>query len=159
MQMQIIIDRFLRSEKSKTYKLSAYEKIILFILASYMGNKNTCWPSYKSLEIECSLSKRTLIRNIKLLEEKNILKVIRNKDCNNIYEFYPQVVSIGHYLVSIGHHEVVSIRHPNNINTNNIKNTGRLKNAHEVIKNAMLERSDHGSPLFEEMKNKKAHQD
>ncbi len=120
MQYQIIIDRFLRSEKSLPYNLSAYEKLILFVLASYMGNKSTCWPSLKSLVKYCSLSKMSLIRHISLLEEKGILKVTRNKNSNNVYEFYPQVVSVRDHVVSVRDH-LVPHRYPNNI-INNINN-------------------------------------
>lgn len=56
MQSQIIIDRFLRSESSYQYSLHAYEKLILFFLASYMGKKSTCYPSFKSLALACNLS-------------------------------------------------------------------------------------------------------
>lgn len=96
MQSQVIIDRFLNSANIKSYNLSAYEKLILFVLASMMGNKSSCWPSYLTLQEKCSLSKRTLFRNIKKLEQKKVIIVLRNKDSNNIYRFYPQVVTIGH---------------------------------------------------------------
>lgn len=120
MQYQIIIGRFLRSEKSLSYDLSSYEKLILLMIASYMGNKSTCWPSYKSLSKSCSLSVSTIKRNVFSLEKKQILKIKRTKNSNNIYEFYPQVVSIRHHVGS-HRHQVVSIRPPNIIN-NNINN-------------------------------------
>jgi hypothetical protein len=125
MQMKIIIDRFLRSDKSKEYKLMAFEKLVLLILASYIGNKSHCWPSYKSLAEDCSLSKSTLIRTIKSLENKMILKIERDKNMNNVYSFYPQILSTGSVTQTLGSVTgtpgVVSYRHPNNI-INNIIN-------------------------------------
>lgn len=87
MQMQIIIDRFLRSEKSKEYKLNAYERIILLMLASWMGDKLNCWPSYKSLSKDCSISHDSLSKYIMSLESKKLLFVKRNPNKNNEYEF------------------------------------------------------------------------
>lgn len=126
MQMQIIIERFLRDKKSHSFKLNAYDRIVMVMLASYMGNKNTCWPSYSSLAIDAGLSRRSLIRVIKKLEDLKIIKVIREQDKNNIYEFYPQVVTNGHYLVTNRHQLLVTNRHPNNINSNNIINNRSL---------------------------------
>ena len=122
MQMQIIIDRFLRSNKSKEYKLTSSEKLILFFLASYMGNKSHCWPSYKSLEEDSSLSRSTLIRAIKSLEKKLVIKIIKDKNMNNVYSFYPQILSTGGVMVTLPSvmvtPGVVSQRHPNNISNN-----------------------------------------
>jgi len=122
MQMQIIIDKFLRNVNSYQYKLNAYDRILMVILASYMGNKTTCWPSHKSLEIDCGMSKWTLIKSTKKLESLVLLKVIREKEENNIYEFCAQVVANSNYLVANSYQGVVAVSYPNNIIVNNIIN-------------------------------------
>lgn len=121
MQMATIIGLFIRSEKGISYKFSSNEINILFLLASYMGNKINCWPSIKSLILVSSLSaprvlsKSTLIRNIKKLESKKILLIKKEINKNNEYEFSDEVVSHRN-------HKVVSHRHPNIINNNIINN-------------------------------------
>jgi predicted transcriptional regulator len=92
MQMQIIIERFLRSEKSKEYKLHAYEKLILTMLASRMGDKLNCWPSHKKLSEDCSLSHDSLSKYITLLENKKLLIVIKKINKNNEYEFTQSIL-------------------------------------------------------------------
>lgn len=144
MQSQVIIDRFLNSANIQSYKLSANEKLVLYVLASMMGNKSTCWPSYSTLEIKCSLSSRTIMRNIKLLESKNIIDVVRSKNGNNIYKFYPQVVSISHPGVTHSHGGV-SISHTNNI-INNIKNIKGIS----IKKRSLAKTAEKPSPLLED---------
>lgn len=120
MQIQIIIKKFLRSEKSHSYKLSAYDRILMIMLASYMGKNATCWPSIKSLIKDCGMSKDTIIRSLRKLHKLGILKITRKKNKNNVYEFYPQVVAISDLKVAISDH-MVSDSYPNN-NINNINN-------------------------------------
>lgn len=84
---QIVIDRFLRNKFSHHYNLHAYEKLILFFLASYMGNKSICYPSLKSLAIDCNLSIDSIKRHIKSLEKKELIKVTRVFGRNNQYTF------------------------------------------------------------------------
>lgn len=88
MQTQIIIEKFLRSEKSRSLKLCAYERIILFMIASYMGKKKTCWPPYEDLMQDCGIgSKSTFNKFICSLESKKILVVERAHRKNNKYSF------------------------------------------------------------------------
>lgn len=161
MQKQIIIEHFLRSEKSYLYKLSCYEKIILIMLASYMGNKNTCWPSFESLIITCSISKRTLIRNIQSLEKKKMITVKRKKNQNNVYKFSSLILSLGieacknvgvtQALTGVSQTPTqVSHRHPNNI-INNINNNrvAQLKDYEGPVQSASK-----ASSLLENFMNK-----
>ena len=167
MQMQIIIDKFLRSEKSHLYKLSCYEKIILIMLSSYMGSKNTCWPSLKSLTTDCSISKDSLLRNTKSLEKKDLLTVKRIKNENNIYEFSSLLISIGSLAVQESNIILLSSRsqllpsrsqlpvvvadsHPNNI-INNINNNrvAQLKDYEGPVQSASK-----ASSLLENFMNK-----
>lgn len=85
MSSQIRVDRFLRSKLSHQYDLHAYEKLLLFILASYMGEKSMCYPSLNLLASECSISTDSVKRHINLLEKKKLIKVVRNIGRNNSY--------------------------------------------------------------------------
>jgi Helix-turn-helix domain len=87
MQMQIIIEHILRSEKMNILNVS--EKMVLYMLSSFMGNKTNCFPSRNELARVCSISVKTLDRTIKLLEEKNIIHIKRNHHTNNLYSFNP----------------------------------------------------------------------
>lgn len=84
---QIIIDRFLRNTISEQYKLNSTEKLIMVILASFMGNKDECFPSTKSLAIACGTSRRTVIKYIKSLENKSLIIVNRDFMSSNNYSF------------------------------------------------------------------------
>jgi len=87
MQMQIIIDRFLRSEKSHSLNLDSHCRIIMMMLASYMGTKNECWPSYESLMLDCGMAKATLSKSLKYLELSHIIYIKREYKKNNRYSF------------------------------------------------------------------------
>jgi hypothetical protein len=91
MQMQIIIDRILRDEKSNS--LTKNQKITIFMLASFMGNQCFCFPSIKELSRVTSLSKNTCLRTIDELERLNILYIQRNHRKSNIYTFEDSWVS------------------------------------------------------------------
>lgn len=125
MQMQIIIEKFLRSAKSHELHLTANQRIVLFILSTYMGKKKKCWPSLESLILDCGIPKRTLIRVIQSLEKLELLIIIRSINKNNIYEFDNLVVPPWHPTVP-PRHSTVPPWHSNNIN-NNINN-----NAHPI---------------------------
>lgn len=85
MQSQVLVDRFLRNEVSKQYNLNAYQKLILFYLASYSGSKTECFPAIQTLANDCNISNTSVTRNIKLLEQKNLLKVSRSRGMSNHY--------------------------------------------------------------------------
>lgn len=86
MQAQIIVDRFLRKEHSYPFMLNAYERILLVMLASYAGNKIDCFPSHQSLSKDCGMSTDTVKRNLKTLENKYLVKILRSTGSNNHYE-------------------------------------------------------------------------
>lgn len=93
MQSQIIIDRFLRSEHSHQYRMHSHEKLILFFLASYMGQKSTCYPSIKLLAIDCNLSIDSIKRSIKSLASKELIKVLRVSGYSNRYTFNLSIIN------------------------------------------------------------------
>lgn len=94
MQMQIIIDRFLRSEQSFKLELTCYDRILMLMLASFMGSKDHCYPSYESLILCCGMSKKIISRSIKNLERLGILEVTRAHRTNNIYRFLSSHVEL-----------------------------------------------------------------
>lgn len=94
MQMQLIIEKFLRSEKSKEYKLNSFDLIILVILASYMGEKDHCWPSKNTLARECGMSIDTVKRSLSKLKKLNIIYVECINNNQNTYWFNLEIVYI-----------------------------------------------------------------
>ena len=164
MQMQIIIDRFLRSEKSKEYKLNIYEKIIIVVLAGWMADKLNCWPSLKTLAENCSMSKDSLIRNISLLENKKLLLVTRKHNKNNEYEFTNLVLDSITNIVDNSKHGSRSQRHhgrsqlpedvahSDTIYINNNINNNISKSYPQAENYTPAKTAEKGSPLFEEMK-------
>lgn len=93
MPSQIVIDRFLRSKHSHQYNMHAHEKLILFFLASYMGKKSICYPSVKSLALDCNLSIDSIKRGIKALETKELIKISRASGYNNRYAFNLSIIN------------------------------------------------------------------
>jgi hypothetical protein len=93
------------------------------MLASYMGKKSTCYPSFISLGKDCRLHKNSLIRYTKKLEEKGLLKIVREYEKNNIYSFTNLILSgLSQRPGSLSQRpQVVSHRDPNN-KSNNINN-------------------------------------
>ncbi len=111
------------------------------MLASYMGKSSKWSPSFKTLMLDCSISKNSLIRNLKALEQKDLLIIHKEKNKNNTYEFSLLLIDTGieackECNIDIGSGasqrlgglsqapQVVSHRHPNNI-INNINNNKR----------------------------------
>lgn len=86
MQAQIIVDRFLRQGYSYPFMLNAFERLLLVMLASYAGNKTNCFPSHQSLSRDCGMSIDSVKRNLKSLENKYLVKILRSTGFNNHYE-------------------------------------------------------------------------
>ncbi len=128
---QVLVDRFLRNEISHQYKLNAYEKLILFFLASYMGRKKYCNPSFIRLAIDCSLSSDSVKRYIPAIEKKGLINVERRRGINNKYSFTEKLGAIStqcsEHLVAISTENQVLLasgvgaNSPTN-NSNNITN-------------------------------------
>lgn len=165
MQMQIIIEKFLRSEKSHSLKLNAQERILIFILASWMGNKNECWPSYEALMKDCGMAKPTLSKSIQKLKSLGIIEVIQKrkkgeyKKSNN-YRFSSSHLELENdYQVqndefSSSKYTNYQVQHVNSNNiSNNISNNKSFFNA-EAQKKDNTKKHDWAA-----MKNEKAHID
>ncbi|PWY56059.1 hypothetical protein DGG96_08980 [Legionella qingyii] len=137
MQAQIVVDRFLRQEHSHAFMLNAYERLLLVMLASYMGNKTSCFPSHQSLSIDCGMSTDSVKRTLKSLENKYLIKILRTTGSSNHYQLtIPSADSTGcsqppvanstiHLVASAGTPGANSP--PNNI-SNNIKQYTLLAN-------------------------------
>jgi hypothetical protein len=131
MQMQIIIEIFLRSEKARILKLNSAQRIFLTILASYMGIKDHCWPEYEDLMADTGIaSKTTLNKTIISLEKLNIILVKRKHRKNNHYFFDKSFLVPWVHIWTQRVHictQLSTDMYSNNIN-NNITNNKRSSN-------------------------------
>lgn len=94
MPMQVIIDRFLRSSKCKSLNLQTIDKLLLFFLASYMGENEFCFPSYETLMENVSTHRRNnLSDSIKKLKEMNIIFVQKRYCKSNLYTFNMSLIT------------------------------------------------------------------
>lgn len=73
-----------------SFKIDLYEKALLFFLNSFsQPEKNESWHSYESLAKISGMSKNTLIRRVKSLEQKKYISVKRVKNgCKNASNRY-----------------------------------------------------------------------
>jgi hypothetical protein len=75
--------------------LPAYEQIVFIWLCHHSNAEGICFPSLKTLSYECGLSKDSVIRSVKKLEERGfITKIVRkNDEGENISTLYTIVLS------------------------------------------------------------------
>ena len=59
------------------------KKLILLKLADNANDEGICWPSYQHIADQCELSKRTVMRHIKGLEEMGVLSVNKRRQSSN----------------------------------------------------------------------------
>lgn len=131
---QILIDKFLRSPESHAYKLNQNDRILLNILGSYMGNKNNCWPSYKSLLLDTGIgSNATINKSINKLESLNILFVDRLSGVNNNYLFTDEFVIKARQICN--RPRQICNQTPTDLSANNINNNISNKKAFASHKN------------------------
>ncbi len=90
--MKPIIEHILRNVESNM--ISNNQKLVIYMLSSFMGEKMTCFPSHEELARVCSISIKTVQRTLKSLEKMNILFIKRSHNKNNIYSFNPSWMSI-----------------------------------------------------------------
>lgn len=118
---QILIDKFLRSPESHAYKLNQSDRSLLNTLASYMGTKDNCWPSYKSLILDTGIGSNTTIRkSINKLESLNILFVDRSNGVNNNYLFSDEFIFKALQICNRPLH--ICNQTPTDLSANNINN-------------------------------------
>ncbi len=78
--MSLLLDvaLFLRAT-SKTLKLTSTQKVVLFTLASRIGENENTWIKQDQLSEECQISRRQLIRDIKHLIGLKLVHTGKNK--------------------------------------------------------------------------------
>jgi len=72
-------------------KLSRGARACLAVLKSYLGGKNHCWPSQKTIAREMKRSKRSVIRYIEELRRAKIVTSVRSNR-NSVYVYTLQGV-------------------------------------------------------------------
>lgn len=81
------------NKKNKTYGLISQEvmnsdelsqkaKLLYSMLVSFAGNKDKAFPSQKLLAERLSMSKSTVNRAIKELEDNEIIKIVKQQNAN-----------------------------------------------------------------------------
>lgn len=119
--MQILIEKFLRSKDSHQYKLNVADRMVLVILASYMGINNECWPSYRTLQKDTGIgSQSTISQSLKKLNDLHFLRIEEHFKKNNKYYFQKPFLDNLLHICS----RVLQIRSrpAPNMERNNIKN-------------------------------------
>lgn len=81
---QIIVDHFLLSRDSR--EINSGCKLVLICLAARISNSNRCYSSYSHICSYTSLSRNTVIRSLKLLEDKKIIKIVKQVGESSYYE-------------------------------------------------------------------------
>ena len=110
---------------SKQQTGSGHCKLVLICLANFADEHNECFPSYKTLGKMTELSKSTIIRCIKQLQEKNIISVKERytnindgaRQTSNLYTLNIQNETVGyqndtHPLPSVKPH-ITNHKEPN----------------------------------------------
>lgn len=64
-------------------KYTPIEKLIYMSLCTYAFQKNNCYPSHTTLSENLGVAKPTIIRNLKSLEDKNAILIIKRKKESN----------------------------------------------------------------------------
>ncbi len=64
---------------SKQKTGSPTRKLILLLLADRGGDDGYCWPSLKTIAEDCELEKRSVIRNLKRLEDDGFIRIVKRK--------------------------------------------------------------------------------
>ncbi len=81
---------------------SSTKKLILLMLADRANESGLCFPSQKRLAEDCELNKSTIQKNIKLMEENGLVKIIhRFKDSVQLPNHY-QLNIMGYSIKKVG---------------------------------------------------------
>lgn len=148
LRMQTVVNDFLRSKISHSYKLSAFERILLTMLGSYCGNKNSCWPTYESLKNDCGMAKARLSKAIKNLEKLELISIKKEHRNNNIYSLNIDLLSSRREL-----NEKVSVRTSNSMSLTSELNRVSRANSNTSI-NTNINTKEIDSALIESKRDK-----
>ena len=58
-------------------RLGAYPKLLFFMLRTHVDGRGTCWPSFRTLADEMEVSRSTVIRAMKKLEDEGLVRKVR----------------------------------------------------------------------------------
>lgn len=83
---------FIFGALSHPYNLSPDEKILLIALARHKGAKGI-YPSITTLAKELKRSRRSIMRYLKVLNEKQLINIDKNLGCSNRYKLSPTSVN------------------------------------------------------------------
>jgi len=96
-------------------RLSSIEKITLIVLLSFIiGSKNECWPSLSKIAHRASITRRSVIRALNMLERKKIITRTRRREngtsepTSTLYRLAGDYISLGSDTMSL---EVVTECH------------------------------------------------
>ncbi len=73
--------------------LSIHSKAVYALLVSYAGQKNSCYPGFDTMAEKLDISRPTVIKAIKGLEDKELVRVERENGKGNTY--YPTYIKDG----------------------------------------------------------------
>jgi helix-turn-helix protein len=161
MQIQIIIEKFLRNSNYHYLKLKTLDKLLMFFLSSYMGNKNDCFPSYPTLMKDLGINDRTALSNsLKNLESKNILIIKKTKGKGHHFSFNLEFIPVGIPYDTGRDNPKSPVGNPySNNKSNNIKNTAvvtrqtQKQSASSDFK-GLAKTADKPNPMLEAFMNK-----
>lgn len=132
--MQILVEKLFRSDDPLKSKLNCQDRMVLSILSSYMGDKDHCWPSYRSILADTGIaSHATLSKSLKKLESLNLVQITRDLKSNNKYkfstDFIEELLQICSRVLQICNQPATDMS-SNNININN-----NINNLQDVSQN------------------------
>jgi len=83
--------RISREQWTENFKeLTPIQRCLCVSLKIYAGSVNKAWPSHEKLATELGVSRPTILKNIRILEKKNIIEVERIFGNVNVYHFIIQ---------------------------------------------------------------------
>lgn len=103
-----------------TYGVGSSSKLLLLVLANYVGEDGTAWPSIETLARESELDKKTVLSKIKHLESSGYITVTRKHMKSNVYKLNMDISPSTKYVpCPKKDNESLSINIKNNKNKNN----------------------------------------
>lgn len=67
-------------------ELGSREKLVLLAISDHLGSNATAWPSLPRLAKRCGMTRRTIMRSLKLMEKKGAITVTRIVGSSNRYQ-------------------------------------------------------------------------
>ena len=97
-------------------------KLILLILANYADSENSCYPSHDHIAYHAHCTRRTVVSNLKTLEKKGLVRVVRTKQgLKKINRYFLRCEKFAHNT-NISKSENITQRKPSDIFKKKTKN-------------------------------------